>query len=36
VQHVAAGPMSGNRVAPVPCPGEGDLHPTNYARPSRW
>jgi hypothetical protein len=35
VQHVAAGPMSRNRVGPLPGPGEGDLHATNYAQVSR-
>ena len=35
VQHVAARPMSRNRVAPLPSPGVGDLHATNYAQLSR-
>jgi hypothetical protein len=31
VQHGAAAPVSRNRVAPLPGPGEDDLHGTNYA-----
>lgn len=35
VQHLAAGPMSRDRVAPLPGSGEGDLDGTKLCRPPR-